>query len=73
MTPRFLGDPFAGRWRAALELEPHDLWIGIHWRPRSWGRLDVWICLLPMLPLHLWWVGPPGSLVERCLSGRDVP
>jgi hypothetical protein len=52
-----------------LEFKPQDLWVGLYWRrryPRYEGlRLadrrgvivycDVWICLVPMLPLHLSW------------------
>ena len=39
-------------WRAA------ECWIGVRWRQCAdspWRRTDVWICVLPMLPLHIWW------------------
>lgn len=45
-----------------LELKWEDLWVGVFWKrtkPRGsevWPRskdLDVWICILPCLPLHL--------------------
>lgn len=54
--------------RARVELEPRDLWVGVCWqrsrqiladrdRLREVGlwqeeRLDVWICLVPCLPIH---------------------
>lgn len=39
---------------AALEWEPRDVWVGVYWR-RSRGRgvLDVYVCVLPCLPIHL--------------------
>jgi hypothetical protein len=41
-----------------LEFKPQDLWIGVRWAhcaDSPYRRTDVWICLLPMLPLHIWW------------------
>lgn len=39
-------------WR--LEFKPRDAWIGVFWKRARDGRYtDIWICLLPMLPLHL--------------------
>ena len=41
-----------------LEFKPRDLWIGVYWS-RSWSGLfrqrfiNVWICLLPTLPIHI--------------------
>ncbi len=39
------------------KLEPRDLWVGIYWdltrEMRGMRHLDVYICLLPMLPLRL--------------------
>ena len=45
---------FVGRWLVILRLEwkPQDLWVGAFWRT-SRGRLDVWVCPLPMVPVHL--------------------
>ena len=46
-----------------LEWKPQDCWIGVYTRKidlfpwnyrRRWQR-DIWICILPMLPIHLWW------------------
>ena len=45
--------------RLALEWKPADLWVGLYWRregqhgPR--GTYDVWLCLVPTLPVHLTW------------------
>lgn len=46
--------------RLRLEWKVQDMWIGVSWqklkapglRARSY---DVWVCLLPCLPLHLSW------------------
>lgn len=37
-----------------LEFKPQDLWIGAFWQ-RSFGIQHLWICLIPMLPIHLQW------------------
>ncbi len=50
-----------------LEFKPQDCWLGVFWKKTVegrpyyspcetwWHRWDVWICLLPMLPIHLCW------------------
>jgi hypothetical protein len=46
---------------AALEFKPADCWVGVFWRRHIEvsrvailrGELHVWICLVPMVPLHL--------------------
>lgn len=38
--------------RISLEFKIEDLWIGAFWR-RSLHGLDVWICLIPCLPIHI--------------------
>jgi len=40
--------------RVRLEWKPEDLWVGVFWR-RSGRRTDVWVCLLPCLPIHIEW------------------
>lgn len=41
-----------GSWR--FECNRQDLWVGVYWEHRPHvPRLDVWVCLLPMLPLHV--------------------
>lgn len=37
---------------ARLEFKAADCWIGVYWT-RQAEILHIWICLLPMLPLHL--------------------
>jgi hypothetical protein len=44
-------------WRPRFEWKPQDCWLGVFWKKTAQRggtsrRLDVWICLLPMLPLH---------------------
>ena len=49
------------KWFIHLEFKPQDLWIGVFWkRTRCAGPhqfLDIWVCLLPMVPIHFGWVG----------------
>jgi hypothetical protein len=49
--------------RVRVEWKPEDLWVGAYWRrtqERVWWsrRYDLWICLLPCLPLHVTWYRP---------------
>lgn len=45
------------------KLEPRDLWIGIYWNYKNKGhffgkwqrQFDLYICLIPMIPLHIRW------------------
>jgi hypothetical protein len=39
------------QWYLCLEFKQQDAWIGAYWR-RDGNCIDVWVCLLPMLPLH---------------------
>jgi hypothetical protein len=42
-------------WNAEFELKPQDLWIGAFWGQQG-NCIDVWICFIPCLPLHVsWW------------------
>ena len=41
-----------------LEFKPQDLWVGVFWKrgdeaAGSRKSMDIWICLVPMLPIHL--------------------
>ncbi len=46
-----------------FEFKPQDLWIGCYWvkhpeYKKIWYgtlrvKIDLWICLIPMLPIHL--------------------
>jgi hypothetical protein len=37
----------------ALEFKPQDLWIGAYWQTFDERAVDVWVCLVPMLPVHV--------------------
>lgn len=39
-------------WR--LEFKAADCWIGVYWADEVLWR-DVWICIIPMLPIHAEW------------------
>jgi hypothetical protein len=43
-----------GKWEFVLSLEWKlaDLWVGAFWK-RVGNSIDVWVCLLPCLPIHL--------------------
>lgn len=45
-------------WRLQLEWKVEDLWIGVFWRRVNNAHacmrfFDLWVCLLPCLPIHL--------------------
>lgn len=31
-----------------LEFKKQDAWIGVYWT-----KLDIWICLVPFIPIHI--------------------
>jgi hypothetical protein len=41
------------RWRVVPEFKLADMWIGVYWADHG-GYVDIWVCLLPCLPLHFW-------------------
>ena len=48
-------------WSYRFERKLQDAWVGAFWKrthvdPDIWV-LDLWICLLPCLPLHLTFTG----------------
>lgn len=47
-------------WNVALEFKIEDLWIGAFWK-RIGNCVDLYICLLPCLPIHIswWWSNEP--------------
>ena len=38
--------------RVQIKFEPRDLWVGVYWE-RRFGFLNIYVCLLPMLPIKL--------------------
>ena len=50
-----------------LEFKPEDMWVGAFWRSKREGirtatgyrhvftAYDLWVCVVPMLPLHFQW------------------
>ena len=50
--------PFTGmtrRWRFAVEWKPQDCWVGVFWKRNYPWSFDLWVCVVPMVPLHLSW------------------
>ena len=48
-----------------LEFNKQDCWIGIFWKRSinelmhsTENQLDIWICLLPMIPCHITIIKP---------------
>ena len=54
--------------RIRFEFKPQDLSVGVFWKTTSVGcpcgscrddvLVDVWVCLLPCVPLHVSWLRP---------------
>ena len=57
-----------GPFVAFLLWEPRDLWVGIYWNKvrAEYGhaRLDVYVCVLPMLPIRLCYYWRPNDRVK---------
>lgn len=48
------------RWKCtfALEWKPQDLWVGAFWKSTDFDGFtgySLWVCLIPCLPIHIWW------------------
>ena len=49
--------------KVKFEFKPQDFWIGMYTETRGIGPHEgfeqrwrhVWICFIPMFPIHLWW------------------
>ena len=55
LYPTASGQPATEKeFRWAFEWKPQDLWIGAFWK-RIGNTLDLWICVVPCVPLHLYW------------------
>lgn len=44
-----------------FEWKPQDCWIGAFWKRKQmrWGDMaqtDLWLCIVPMFPLHICWL-----------------
>lgn len=47
---------FHGRrrsWALNIQWEPHDLWVGVFWRTTPSEFLHLYVCLVPLFPIHL--------------------
>lgn len=55
-------------WTVRVLFEPRDVWIGVYWTPKKITRFfqderrwrdcrdyEVYICLVPMLPIKIRW------------------
>ena len=47
---------FKTRWmiyNVMLLFEPKDIWVGVYWSMSCNWILDIYICILPLLPIRL--------------------
>jgi hypothetical protein len=52
MTRTLIDDVKIGsKWRARLEFKLADMWVGCYWVNHG-GFWDIWLCLIPCLPIH---------------------
>ena len=58
--------------RVTARFDPQDIWIGIYWNMKhlyylNAKSLDVYICFLPMLPIHIekFWPSIFGNIENR--------
>jgi hypothetical protein len=54
-------DLWKGRyWGIRLEWKLPDFWIGLYCQRDKCGpqkdQINVWVCFIPTLPLHVWWL-----------------
>jgi len=49
LTPQI---KFSKHWNFSIEFKLADMWIGGFWAKDDIGRTDIWVCLLPCLPIH---------------------
>jgi len=40
-------------WNFCLEFKLADLWVGAFWSEDDIGLIDIYICVLPCLPIHI--------------------
>lgn len=59
--------------KVRLLFEPRDCWVGVYWRksagwngPLKHWKVDLFLCLLPCLPLVFTWYRPRYSGSDRC-------
>lgn len=61
-------------WKIRIEFKLEDLWVGAFWKSKwqmclpvgdspsrseyERSSFDLWICLIPCVPIHLSWVNP---------------
>lgn len=41
-------------YNAQFEWKLEDFWVGAFWK-RTGGTIDLWLCLIPCVPLHVSW------------------
>lgn len=75
--------PLLRGWRVRLEVKLPDLWIGAFWkldRSHFWTHFDLWVCVVPCLPIHVAGEWLPGrrrrafhsALAEDWQRGREL-
>jgi len=60
-----------------LEFKKQDCWIGFYWNsnpePRPWFiEHNLWICILPTLPIHFHWITMAGWKKEILRQNKKI-
>ena len=56
-----------------LKFVPQDIWVGVYWKRDVFyedAAWDVYVCLVPMLPIHFSWVHCNS---QRIIQALDYP
>lgn len=65
------------RWSVQLEFKLSDFWIGGFWNATKgpdhrWAVLDVWVCLVPCVPIHFFFNRRPKEIPFGIMDIRIV-
>lgn len=52
-TPFGRANKIVKRWRVRFEFKLQDFWIGVYWSRGRLEAFDLWVCIIPCLPLHI--------------------
>ena len=48
-----IGLLWAGIIKITFKFEPRDLWIGLYWNNLDSNELNIYICVIPVFPIHV--------------------
>jgi hypothetical protein len=58
MTTTLIEKGIGSHTELRVKFEPRDVWVGVYWNmaqsvESAYKRLDLFICIVPLLPVHL--------------------